>query len=150
MAQAKPMPISATTLRAFTLMAELRAWALPSQQLVHRPEAFLRCMEKAFRLIGSPAAPIHRVLYEKHLIEIGLADCFIGNVDLSVLVRHGGQPPETLVRAILDETPGRAFRRCLSDLSLETSSSVQAALRQAALQQADARIDRSANVLPLN
>src|SRR5829696_7743669 len=152
MAQAKPMPISATTLRAFNLMAELRAWALPSQQLVHRPEAFLRCMDQAFllRLIGSPAAPIYRVLYGKHLIEIGLADCFIGNVDLSVLVRHGGQPPETLVRAILDETPGRAFRRCLTDLSLQTSSSVQAALRQAALQQADARIDRSANVLPLN
>ena len=141
------MPISATTLRAFTLMAELRAWALPSQQLVHRPEAFLRCMDQAFllRLIGSPAAPIYRVLYEKHLIEIGLADCFIGNVDLSVLVRHGGQPPETLVRAILDETPGRAFRRCLADLSLQTSSPVQAALRQP-----DAQIDRSANVLPLN
>src|SRR5215204_1603560 len=145
MAQAKPMPNSATTLRAFKLMAELRAWALPSQQFVHRPETFLRCKEKAFRLIGSPAAPIHRVLYEKHLIEIGLADCFIGNVDLSVLVRHGGQPPETLVRAILDETPGRAFRRCLADLSLQTSSSVQAALRQP-----DAQIDRSANVLPLN
>src|SRR5215204_7043572 len=145
MAQAKPMPISATTLRAFTLMAELRAWALPSQQLVHRPEAFLRCMEKAFRLIGSPAAPIYRVLYEKHLIEIGLADCLIENVDVSVLVRHGVQPSETLVRAILDQTPGRAFRRCLTDLSLHTSGSVQAALRHAG-----AQIDRSANVLPLN
>src|SRR5215207_7834066 len=144
MAQAKPMPISATTLRAFTLMAELRAWVLPSQQFVHRPETFLRCMEKAFRLIGSPAAPIYRVLYEKHLIEIGLADCLIENVDVSVLVRHGVQPSETLVRAILDETPGRAFRRCLADLSLQTSSPVQAALRQA-----DAQIDRSANVLPL-
>jgi LuxR family maltose regulon positive regulatory protein len=146
------MPISATTLRAFNLMAELCAWALPSQQLVYRPEASLRCMDQAFllRLIGSPAAPIYRVLYETHFIEIGLADCLIGNVDLSVLVRHGVQPSETLVRTILDETPGRAFRRCLADLSLQTSSSVQAALRQAALRQADARIDRSANVLPLN
>ena len=140
------MPISATTLRAFNLMAELRAWVLPSQQLVHRPVAFLRCMDQTFllRLIGSPAAPIYRVLYETHLIEIGLADCLIENVDLSVLVRHGVQPSETLVRAILDETPGRAFRRCVADLSLQTSSSVQAALRQA-----DAQIDRSANVLPL-
>jgi LuxR family transcriptional regulator, maltose regulon positive regulatory protein len=152
MAQAKPMPISATTLRAFNLMAELRAWALPSQQLVHRPEAFLRCMDQTFllRLIGSPAAPIYRVLYGKHIIEIGLADCFIGNVDLSVLVRHGVQPSEALVRAILEETPGRAFRRCLTDLSLHTSGSVQAALRQAALRQADAQTDRSANVLPLD
>src|SRR5215203_1673193 len=132
MAQANPMPISATRLRAFSLMAELRGWALPSQQLVYRPEAFLRCMDQAFllRLIGSPAAPIYRLLYGKRLIEIGLADCLIGNVDLSVLVRHGVQPPEALVRAILDETPGRAFRRCLADLSLQTSSSVQAALRQ--------------------
>lgn len=114
------MPISATTLRAFNLMAELRAWVPPSQQLVHRPVAFLRCMDQTFllRLIGSPAAPIYRVLYEKHLIEIGLADCLIENVDLSVLVRHGVQPSETLVRAILDETPGRAFRRCLVELEV--------------------------------
>ncbi len=142
MAQAMPMPISATTLAAFNVIAELRAWALPSQRIVHQPEAFLRCMDQPFllTLIGLPAAPIYRLLYGEHLIEIGLAECFIEDVDLSVLVRHA-QSSETLVRAILDQASGWAFRRRLADPSQQTSRSLQAAFRPAG-----AQLDRSANV----
>ena len=141
MAQAKPIPISATTLAAFKAIAEVRAWAQPSQRIAHEPEAFLRCMDQPFllTLIGLPEAPICRLLYREHLIEIGLADCIIEDVDLSVLVRHAES--ETLVRAILDQASGWAFRRRLADPSQQTSRSSQAAFPPAV-----AHLDRSANV----
>ena len=142
MAKAMPMPISATTLDAFKVIADLRAWTLPSRWLLHRPEAFLRCMNQAFQRICSPAAPIYRRLYGEHLIEIGLAECFIEDVDLNLLLRHD-HPPETLIRAILDQGPDRPFRLCFADLSFQTSRSVQTALRQA-----DSQVDRSANAQP--
>jgi LuxR family maltose regulon positive regulatory protein len=141
MAQPKPMPITATALAAFNLRAELRALPLPPQGLACQPGAFLRCLDQAFllTLVDSHVARIYGLLHRKHPIEIDLADCFIEDLDLSVLLRHA-QPPVTPVRAILDRTPGWAFRQCL-DLSLQTSHSVQSALRHA-----DAQVDRSANV----
>jgi LuxR family maltose regulon positive regulatory protein len=141
MAQPKPMPITATALAAFNLRAELRALPLPPQGLACQPGAFLRCLDQAFllTLVDSHVARIYGLLHRKHPIEIDLADCFIEDLDLSVLLRHA-QPPVTQVRAILDQTPGWAFRQCL-DLSLQTSHSVQSALRHA-----DAQVDRSANV----
>ena len=141
MAQPKPMPITATALAAFNLRAELRALPLPPQGLACQPGAFLRCLDQAFllTLVDCHVARIYGLLHRKHPIEIDLADCFIEDLDLSVLLRHA-QPPVTQVRAILDQTPGWAFRQCL-DLSLQTSHSVQSALRHA-----DAQVDRSANV----
>jgi LuxR family maltose regulon positive regulatory protein len=141
MAQPKPMPITATALAAFNLRAELRALPLPPQGLACQPGAFLRCLDQAFllTLVDSHVARIYGLLHRKHPIEIDLADCFIEDLDLSVLLRHA-QPQVTQVRAILDQTPGWAFRQCL-DLSLQTSHSVQSALRHA-----DAQVDRSANV----
>jgi LuxR family transcriptional regulator, maltose regulon positive regulatory protein len=141
MAQPKPMPITATALAAFNLRAELRALPLPSQGLACQPGAFLRCLNQAFllTLVDSQVARIYGLLHGKHPVEIDLADCFIEDLDLSVLFRHA-QPPVTQVRAILDQTPGWAFRQCL-DLSLQISHSVQSALRHA-----DAQVDRSANI----
>ena len=106
MAKAMPMPISATTLDAFKVIADLRAWTLPSRRVLHRPEAFLRYMNQAFQRICSPAAPIYRRLYREHLIEIGLAECFIEDVDLNLLLHHD-HPPEPLIRAILAQGPRR-------------------------------------------
>src|SRR5918993_3698425 len=141
MAQPKPMPINATPLAAFNVRAELRALPLPSQRLACQPGALLRYLDQAFllTLVDSPVARIYGLLDGKHPVEIDLADCFIENLDLSVLPRPA-KPPETRVRAILDQTPGWAFRQCL-DLSLQTSHSVQSGLPHA-----DAQVDRSANV----
>ena len=142
MAHAKPIPMSASTLAAFNVPAEVRAWALPSQRFAHQPEAFLRGMDQAclLTLIGSPVAPIYRLLYGAHLIEIGLADCFVQDVDLSVLVRHGLQPSQALVRAILDQTPGWTFRQYL-DLSLQMFPGHPAVGRGAADRLAHGRVN---------
>jgi len=103
MAQPKLIPITATALAAFNLRAELRALPLPPQGLGCQPGTFLRCLDQAFlhTLVDSHVARIYGLLHGKHPVEIDLADCFIEDLDLSVLLRHA-QPPVTQVRAILD------------------------------------------------
>jgi LuxR family transcriptional regulator, maltose regulon positive regulatory protein len=133
MAQPKPIPISATPFPAVKVTPELRAGASRPERLAQEPGAFLRCMDRAFllMLIGPSAPSGYRLLDAEPLIEMGLENLLVQDVDVESVLVHGLQSSETLVRAVLEETPCWAFRRCIAALSQQTSRRVEAALRRA-------------------
>src|SRR5215203_1014566 len=133
MAQPKPIPISATPFPAVKVTPELRAGASRPERLAQEPGAFPRCMDRAFllMLIGPSAPSGYRLLDAEPLIEMGLENLLVQDVDVESVLVHGLQPLETLVRAVLEERRCWAFRPCKTALSQQTSHRVEAALRRA-------------------
>ena len=129
-----PIVLSATTLPTHTLAPELSVRALPHQL----PLASTSCPLATLLLMstGFTAPSVHRLLDTEQLREIDLADRVMEEIDVeSFLLYYGMQPSESVVRAVLEHTPGWTFRRQLAALSIHArTSSMEAALPQPSAQ----------------
>jgi LuxR family transcriptional regulator, maltose regulon positive regulatory protein len=121
--------LSPTTLRAHPVASKLPVGALPRLRLLTDRSSLASMLLTSTR---HAAHPVYRLLNREHLTKIGLADLGMEEIDVeSFLLHYGVQPSESVVRAVLEHSPGWAFRRQLAVLSTRArASSMNATIPQ--------------------